>query len=98
MSPDKKNALHTQYAIISSMVFYTVKQGCGNTMPDLSNVVPFHSGQVRNFYKLVLGQVQIFKESLIAKFCISYLMKYYELTCCIENSVDPDQLPSSEAS
>ena len=26
------------------------------------------------------------------------LINYYKLTCCIENSVDPDQLPSSEAS
>ena len=33
-------------------------QGCGNTMPDLSNLVPFHSGQVKNFNLLVLGQVQ----------------------------------------
>ena len=33
-------------------------QGCGNTMPDLSDLVPFHSGQVENFNLLVLGQVQ----------------------------------------
>ena len=26
------------------------------------------------------------------------LINYYEFTCCIENSVDPDQLASSEAS
>ena len=35
-------------------------QGCGNTMPDLSHLVPFHSGQVENFYLLVLGQVQMY--------------------------------------
>ena len=35
-------------------------QGCGNTMPDLSDVVPFHPGQVENFYLLVLGQVQMY--------------------------------------
>ena len=35
-----------------------IKQGCGNTMPDLSDLVPFHSGQVENFNLLVLGQVQ----------------------------------------
>ena len=35
--------------------------GCGNTMPDLSYLVPFHSGQVRNFCLLVLGQVFIKK-------------------------------------
>ena len=27
-------------------------------MPDLSDLVPFYSGQVRNNYLLVLGQVQ----------------------------------------
>ena len=26
------------------------------------------------------------------------LINYYEYTCCIENSVDPDQLASEEAS
>ena len=35
-------------------------QGCGNTMPDLSDLVPFHSVQVENFYLLVLGQVQMY--------------------------------------
>ena len=34
-------------------------QGCGNTMPDLFDLVPFHSGQVDNFNLLVLGQLQI---------------------------------------
>ena len=33
-------------------------QGCGNIMPDLSDLVPFHSGQVENFNLLVPGQVQ----------------------------------------
>ena len=36
------------------------RQGCGNTMPDLSDLVPFHSGQVENFNLLVLGQVQMY--------------------------------------
>ena len=40
-------------------------QGCGKTMPDLSDLVPFHSGQVENFYLLVLGQVQIYKVNKI---------------------------------
>ena len=43
------------YANVRSMY---IKQGCGNTMPDLSDLVPFHSGQVENFNLLVLGQVQ----------------------------------------
>ena len=41
-------------------------QGCGNTMPDLSD--PFHSGQVENFYLLVLGQVQMYKDDKILYF------------------------------
>ena len=36
---------------------FCIGQGCGNTMPNLSDLVPFHSGQVENFYLLVLGQV-----------------------------------------
>ena len=33
-------------------------QGCGYTMPDLSDLVPFPSGQVENLNLFVLGQVQ----------------------------------------
>ena len=66
-------------------------------MPDLSDLVPFHSGQVENFNLLVLGQVQnLYKVNKIFVFHI--LINYYEFTCFIENSVDPDQLASSEAS
>ena len=37
-------------------------------MPDLSDLVPFHSGQVKNFNLLVLGQVQnLFKVRLKIK-------------------------------
>ena len=67
-----------------------LSQGCGNTMPDLSDLVPFHSGQVRIFGLLVLGQVKI-----DLQFCISVI--YYELTH-VENNVDPDQLASGEVS
>ena len=56
-------------------------------MPDL---VPLHSGQVENFYLLVLGQVQMYSVFHI-------LINYYKLTSCIENCVYPDQL-ASEAS
>ena len=66
-------------------------------MPALSDMVPFHPGQVENFYLLVLGQVQMYYIRLI-QFCISYLINYYELTSCIENSVVLDQMASSEAS
>ena len=66
-------------------------------MPDLSNLVPFHSGQVENFNSLVIGQVQnLYKVNKIFVFHI--LITYHEFTCCIENSVDPDQLASEEAS
>ena len=65
-------------------------------MPDLSDLVPFHSGQVENFNLLVLGQVQTCIK--LIKFVFHILINYYEFTCFIENSVDPDQLASSEAS
>ena len=55
-------------------------------MPDLSDLVPFHSGQVRNFCLLVPGRVKI---DLL--FCIP--VTYYELTH-VENNNDPDQLAS----
>ena len=51
------------------------KQGGGNTMPDLSDLVQFHSGQVENFYLLVLEQ--IYKVNNI-------LINHYEFTCCIK--------------
>ena len=63
-------------------------------MPDLSDLVPFRSGQVENFYLLVLGQVQMCKYNAVFHILIYNL----ELTSCIENSVDLDQLASSEAS
>ena len=34
-------------------------QGCGNTMPDLSDLVPFHSGQAENFYLLVRTRTNV---------------------------------------
>ena len=30
------------------------------------------------------------------QFCISYWINYFKLACCLENSVDPDQLASEE--
>ena len=63
-------------------------------MPDLSDLVPFHSGQVENFNLLVLGQVQnLYK---VSKF-VFHILTNYEFTCCFENSVDPDELASAEA-
>ena len=72
-------------------------QGCGNTMPDLSDLVPFHSGQVENFSLLVLGQVQNLCKGN-KNFVFHIFINYYQFTCYIENSVDPDQLASLEAS
>ena len=44
-------------------------QSCGNTMPDLSDLVLFHSGQVENLNLLVLGQVQnLYKDNKILYF------------------------------
>ena len=34
---------------LSLLAYNTLNKGCGNAMPDLSNLVPFHSGQVENF-------------------------------------------------
>ena len=66
-------------------------------MPHLSDLVPFHSGQVNNFKLLVLGQVQnLYK--VYKKFIFYIFINYYEITCCIENSVDPDQLAFLKAS
>ena len=46
-----------------------VRQGCGNTMPDLSDLVPFHSGQVEIFNLLAHGQVQnLYKVNEISYF------------------------------
>ena len=66
-------------------------------MPNLSYLVPFHSGQAENFNLLVLGQVQNCIK-LIKILYFIFFINYYEFTCCIDNSVDPDQLASLEAS
>ena len=70
-----------------------LKQGCGNTMPDLSNLVPvlFIPDKLKTSIYLSLDKYKCIK---LIQFCISYF-DYYELTSCIENSVDPDQLASS---
>ena len=56
-----ESLLHTK----SSCRFCHKMQG----MPYVSNLVPFHSGQARNFYLLIFGQVKI-----NLQFCISYLV------------------------
>ena len=61
-------------------------------MPDLSSLVPFHSGQVENFYLLVHGQVQMYQVNSILYF-IFWLIH----VSCTENIVGSDQLASSEA-
>ena len=55
-------------------------QGCGNTMPDLSNLVPLHSGQVKNFYLLVLGQVQMYYTGVTNYRCTSCLRQAIKQT------------------
>ena len=77
---------------IEELENHSYQQGGGNTMLNLSDQVPFNSGQVRNLYFLVLGQVY---RKLIQLNTILYV--YYELTSCVENSLDPDQLASEEA-
>ena len=63
-------------------------------MPGLTDLVPLHSGQVRNFDLLDLGQVWI----KLIQFCTSDWIYYFKLACCLENGVGLDQLASSEAS
>ena len=65
-------------------------------MPDLSDLVPFHSGQVENFNLLVMDKCKICIK--LINFVFHILINFYEFTCCIENSVYPDQLASLEAS
>ena len=64
-------------------------QGFRNTMPNLSDQVPFHSGQVQNFYYLFLDKYNVLSQY---NSVFHIFMNYYELTSCIENSVVPDQL------
>ena len=55
-------------------------------------MVPVNSVKVKNINLLVLGQV-------LKKAVFHVLIYYYELTCSrTENSTDPDQPASSEAS
>ena len=51
-----------EHFLVKNHIFFQITQGCGNTMPDLSSMVPFHSRQVENFYLLVLGQVQMYRD------------------------------------
>ena len=45
-------------AYLSACTFLKpILQRCGNALSDLSDLVQFHSGQVKNFYLLVLPQV-----------------------------------------
>ena len=60
-------------------------------MPNLSDWYIFIQDKLKISIYLSLGQVQMNKVNTI-------LINYYEFTCCIENSVDPDQLASEEAS
>ena len=65
----RNKKINFSYTLLTQALYITMKiqsrnvcitQGCGNTMPDLSNLVPLHSGQVENFYLLVLGHVQMY--------------------------------------
>ena len=51
---------------------HTCIRAVGNTMPDLSDLVPFHSGQVENFNVLVLGQVQNLYKFFVFHIFINY--------------------------
>ena len=80
------------------------KQECRNTIPHLSDQIPFQSGQVRNLYLLVLGQV---KRNLIHYLSLlnimnshnerKHLLSHLNLNISLnENSVTPDQLQETK--
>ena len=71
-----------------TFLFLNQNQGYRNTMPVLSDLVPLNSGQIGNFYLhvLVLRQVQMYEVNKI----LYLYFDYCEITCCIENSVNPD--------
>ena len=50
-----------------------IHQGSGNTKPNLCDWVPFHSGQVRNFYACPWTRTNVLRK--IVHFCISYFDK-----------------------
>ena len=43
-------------------------------MADLSDLIPFHSGQVQNFYLLVLGKVQMYLVNTILYFLFQLII------------------------
>ena len=69
-------------------------------MPDLCDLAPFHSGQAKNSYLLVIAYYRTSINKVNAILYFIFIINYYELTrpCCMENSVDPDQLVSKEGS
>ena len=77
-----------------SQMLMTILLGCDNTMLYLSDLVPFHSGQDTNFY------FNTCPGTSKNKFTILYFIfgNCYQLTCCVVNSVDSDQLASTGAS
>ena len=61
---------------------------------DLSDLVPFHSVQDMFEISVFLS----WDKRKIMQFYSSYWINYLKLACCLENSVDHDQLASEEAS
>ena len=67
-------------------------------MPDLSDLVPFHSGQVEKFNLLVLGQVQILYILVNKMLYFIFLLIIMSSYVALKTALYPDQLASSEAS
>ena len=64
-------------------------------MPDLSDLVPFIQDKLEISSYLSWDKHKCIKKvNTFLYFHI--LINYYQLICCIENSVEPDQLASSE--
>ena len=68
-------------------------------MLDLSDWYIFIQDKLKISIYLSLDKYkQMNKVNIILYIVFHILINYKEFTCCIENSVDPDQLASSEAS
>ena len=50
LSKHPENCITMHEAGVVQVRGFCYSQGCGNTMPALPDLVPFHSGQVQNFY------------------------------------------------
>ena len=56
------------------------------TMPDVSDLVPFHSGLIRYFFLLSWDKYEVIQ------FCTSNWINCFKQACCLKNNAGHDQL------